>query len=220
MNILTLNAAEEPSKNARRICEEMHSRRYHGEIAEGYDAKREEQPKWHEENRIVREFLIDLPRGTSVLDVPVGTGRFIPLYEELGFNVLGLDISEDMLREASQKVKADTTYLRTGNAIELDLPDKSYDVAVCIRLFRWITPAEVQKVLSELQRVAKKRIIFNARIAHHPHQRPISLLRGALVENWSFTRIEEIEPNYLMFMWERPELKVWSVTSMVEKPGA
>src|SRR3990167_10578880 len=106
--------------------------KYNGEIAKGYDAKREDSEKWKAEDRIVREMLSDLPRGTSVLDVPVGTGRFIPLYEELGFRVLGLDISDDMLREASQKAKSDDTFLRFGDARNLDLPDKSYDVAICI----------------------------------------------------------------------------------------
>src|SRR3990167_3315611 len=176
--------------------------KYTGDVATGYDAKREKQVKWHAETRIMRELLADLPRGTSVVDVPVGTGRFIPLYEELGFRVLGLDISEDMLREAAQKAKSDDTYLRVGNAIELDLPDNTCDVAVCIRLFRWITLEEVVKVLQGLQRIATKRVIFNARVAHHPFARPIQLLRSALVSPWQMTRIEEIEPNYLMFQLE------------------
>ena len=183
--------------------EAEHAReKYKGEVAHGYDAKREKQAKWHEENRIMRELLADLPRGSSVVDVPVGTGRFIPLYEELGFRVLGLDISDDMLREAAQKAKSDDTYLRIGNAIELDLPDNTCDVAVCVRLFRWITPEEVVKVLQGLQRIATKRVIFNARVADHPYQRPISLLRSGLIDNWLFTRVEEIEPNYLMFQAE------------------
>src|SRR3990167_5525647 len=64
--------------------------KYNGAIAKGYDAKREDSEKWKAEDRIMRGMLTDLPRGTSVLDVPVGTGRFIPFYEEFGFNVLGL----------------------------------------------------------------------------------------------------------------------------------
>ena len=176
--------------------------KYVGEIAQGYDAKRELQPKWHEENRLVREFLSDFSPGTAVLDVPVGTGRFIPFYEENGFHVHGLDLSEDMLKEAAQKANSASTYLRQGDARQIGAPDKSYDVAVCIRLFRWISPEDVVKVLRELQRVARKRIVFNARIANHPYQRPIALLRGGLVDNWLFTRIEEIEPNYLMFAAE------------------
>ena len=177
--------------------------KYHGEVATGYDAKRESQTKWHEENRLMREFIKDLPAGTSVVDVPVGTGRFIPLYEELGFHVHGIDISEDMLREAARKAKSDTTYLRTGNAIELDAPDKSYDLAVCIRLFRWISSDEVIDVLEELQRVASKRVIFNARVCDHPYQRPFQLLLMGLRPEWLIKRVDAIEPNYLMFMLER-----------------
>lgn len=171
--------------------------KYQGEVASGYDARREDKPKWHRENELVREFLTGLPRDTSVLDVPVGTGRFLSLYEELGFKALGLDINEDMLAEA--RLKATKAELRAGNAINLNIPNKSFDVAVCIRLFRWISPDEVVKVLSELQRVARKRIVFNARVADHPYARPMPLLRSALKDNWRFTRLAEIEPHYLMF---------------------
>lgn len=178
-------------------------RKYKGEIAAGYDAKRESQSKWHEENRIMRDWLSAFPKGTSVVDVPVGTGRFIPLYEELGFNVLGLDISEDMLKEASEKAKGDNTYLRLGDARDIDLSDQGYDVAVCIRLFRWIKLYEVQYVLRELQRVARKNIIFNARVANHPYARPMSLMFSAVHDPWKVAKTKVIEPNYMMFMLER-----------------
>src|SRR3990167_79499 len=143
--------------------------KYNGAIAKGYDAKRDDTEKRKAEDRIMRGMLIDLPRGTSVLDVPVGSGHFIPLYEELGFNVLGLDISDDMLREASQKASGDDTFLRLGDARKIDLPDQSYDVAICIRLMRWLETKETQlKVLSELKRVARKRVIFNVRTETGP----------------------------------------------------
>ena len=57
-------------------------RKYHGAVAQGYDAKRESSPKWQVEQQIVEGMLDGLLEGDWVLDCPVGTGRFIPLLRE------------------------------------------------------------------------------------------------------------------------------------------
>src|SRR3990167_2775138 len=179
--------------------------KYNGAIAKGYDAKRDDTEKRKAEDRIMRGMLIDLPRGTSVLDVPVGSGHFIPLYEELGFSVLGLDISDDMLREASQKAKGDDTFLRFGDARKLDLSDQSYDVAICIRLMRWLETRETQlQVISELMRVAKKRVIFNVRTETGPLPLPHDAVDALLSERgWVVARKEQIIDDFTMFMLVR-----------------
>src|SRR3990167_9507924 len=181
--------------------------KYNGEIAKGYDAKREDGEKWKAEDRIVGELLSDLPAGTSVLDCPVGTGRFIPFYESKGFRVLGLDISDDMLREASQKARGDDTYLKFGDARELDFPDQSYDVAICIRLMRWLETKEMQlKVLSELMRVAKKRVIFNVRTETGPLPLSWEQMRDTIYEaGWYLGKSEPIVGDFTMFMLERAD---------------
>src|SRR5690606_38134070 len=70
-------------------------RKYRGEIAAGYEARRRLQVKWKAEDRIVREMLSELPPETVLLDIPVGTGRFIPFYEERDFRVIGLDVRSE-----------------------------------------------------------------------------------------------------------------------------
>ncbi len=90
--------ADEPSPPKHKV--KSGNRKYHGDAAEGYDAKREDRPKWQAENRIVTDMLSDLPSGTTVLDCPCGTGRFLQLYEEMGFNVICMDLSADMLKQA------------------------------------------------------------------------------------------------------------------------
>ena len=56
--------------------------KYHGAIAQGYDQKREESPKWQIEQKVIEGWLADLPMGDWVLDCPAGTGRFIPVLPE------------------------------------------------------------------------------------------------------------------------------------------
>lgn len=175
--------------------------KYNGSVAEGYDAKRVSQEKWQNENRIIEDWLWDLPIGTAVLDCPVGTGRFIPLYEELGFHVLGLDISEDMLKQAASKVKGENVYCRLGDVRELDLADSSYDVAMCIRLFRWLEPEDVKKALRELQRVARDRVIFNIRLGpeNHPKRHYLTTVLDNLLEGWKIHRQEQIVEGFWMY---------------------
>jgi len=63
--------------------------------------------KWRREQEVVASFLKELPRGAIILDVPVGTGRFIPCYRETALRWYGLDISRDMLREAKRTAVAE-----------------------------------------------------------------------------------------------------------------
>ena len=79
-------------------------RKYYDEVAKGYDAKRQDSPKWKEEDRIVKDFMATLKTGAKVLDIPCGSGRFIPYAELRKFHYTGVDISDDMLAESSKKI--------------------------------------------------------------------------------------------------------------------
>lgn len=165
--------------------------KYHGAIAQGYDAKRESDPKWIVEQRIITDMLSDLPEGTVVLDCPVGTGRFLPLYVDKGFHIIGLDKSRDMIMEAAKKVdeKRANGYLEEGDVRSTGLPDKSVDVTVNVRITRWLSPDDCVRMLKEMQRVARKRIILTARVANHAHARSIELIESAL-DGWCIFRNE------------------------------
>lgn len=178
-NLLVYTGALEQSDYA--------ARKYRGPVATGYDAERETSPKWHAENAIVTDMLSDLPKGTEVLDCPVGTGRFIPLYESLGFKAMCLDVSDDMLAEAAKKATSDHISFGTRDVRNLEMPDDSVDCSLMIRLTRWLSPADRSIALKELQRVTRKRIIFTARVRDHAHAYPYSEIYAAL-DGWEITR--------------------------------
>lgn len=161
--------------------------KYVGAVAQGYDAKRENSDKWKIEQRIVEDMLSDLPSGDWVLDVPCGTGRFFPFYEKKGLLVKALDLSEDMLRQASERMKDNVRLLRTGDARDTQLQDKSVDAAVMVRLTRWLSPEDCQRTMCEMQRVSCKRIIWTARVANHPHARPLKLFEDVL-DGWHIVK--------------------------------
>jgi ubiquinone/menaquinone biosynthesis C-methylase UbiE len=187
------------------------SEKYYGEVATGYDAKRQSQEKWHVEQRIIERMLSDFPAGSWVLDAPCGTGRFFPCYEEKQFIVRGIDISPDMLAEAGKKI-SDPGRMVDGekaygwcvtNIIENGLPldDSSVDIVVCCRFTRWVMgqygPEGIKRLLSELQRVARQAVIITARVENHPVQVPLELIEDCLNVEWAVhENAEGYEPAY------------------------
>jgi ubiquinone/menaquinone biosynthesis C-methylase UbiE len=109
------------------------ARKYTGQVATGYDAKRTDSPKWKAEQSIIEGIIADYA-GCTLLDVPVGTGRFIPAYERHGIKWTGVDISTDMLDQSSIKMtKPELARLMTGNVTALPFGDNEFDVSTSIR---------------------------------------------------------------------------------------
>ena len=136
---------------------------YHGKTARDYEATRLKQDWWHDENRILSKFLKLIPEGVNVLDVPIGTARFLPLYHENQMAASGLDISHDMLFEA-KKLRGDLLEkckIDIGDARNLLYEDNSFDVIVCIRfLDGHVIFKDAKKVISEFCRVSRKYLIL------------------------------------------------------------
>jgi len=138
-------------------------KRYRGKGARNYEKKRTGKNKWILENQGVDELF---PFGcTNVLDVPIGTGRFYPSYERRGLQITGVDTSPDMLTEANKK---GPMTLIQGDIRNMPFQDKQFDVAVCVRLFAWFEPSEVQAALREMARVARILIVNIRTNAHDP----------------------------------------------------
>jgi len=109
------------------------------------------QRYWH----VDREPLIaslQLTSGQSVLDAAVGTGLNLPAYPA-GVQVVGIDLSEQMLEQARQKsVKADVA-LKIMNLENLEFPDDSFDAAASG--FTLCVLADPVRSLEEILRVTK-----------------------------------------------------------------
>lgn len=148
---------------------EKTTRRYHGRLAETYDAKRARQRRWHVENEVVARMLGYLhPR--SVLDCPVGTGRFLKTYALLNVSaVVGIDASKEMLALARKKVPRSMKQhaevdLFLGDASAIDASDALFDVVVCVRFLDLLDAHALDAVMRELCRVARRAVILTIRL--------------------------------------------------------
>ncbi|WP_159086930.1 class I SAM-dependent methyltransferase [Loktanella sp. Alg231-35] len=133
--------------------------RYYGKMAADYEAVRTKQPWWTIEQDEMKNLLAGLPRDLSVVDIPFGTGRFVPYYLERGYDVFGLDASKDMIGSAQELlgVEFDKCTTTTGLSHELPYEDGQFDLLVSTRFLRdIILYRDVKKTLAEFARVTRK----------------------------------------------------------------
>ncbi len=174
------------------------ARKYVGDVATGYDAKRMESPKWKKEQEVIEGIIDDLPNGSKILDAPVGTGRFVAAYERNDHKVMAVDLSEDMLKETHKKMtKPDLFNFGIGPVGGLDefLDENAVDVAIMCRLTRWLSKIERTEAMQVLKRVAKDAIVFTARVDNHPHAYTYEEIKAdlgdwAITHDWSCDGID------------------------------
>ena len=143
---------------------------YTGETARLYVDRRATTRKWRREHAILVSILERLPKGISILDVPVGTGRFLQDYMARGHKVVGVDISRDMLEQAersAQGAEAQITLLQ-GDAENLLLPDASVECVVCFRFLNRVPFAVARNAIAEFSRVTRDRLILEIKVSERP----------------------------------------------------
>ncbi len=95
-------------------------------------------------------------RSGSVLELGVGTGLSLSMYAP-SLEIVGIDISPDMLERARSKVAAEALEHVTGlhemDAAALDFPDASFDTVVAMYVMT-VVPDPVS-VMREINRVCK-----------------------------------------------------------------
>jgi SAM-dependent methyltransferase len=105
-------------------------------------------------------------RDRSVLDVGTGTGRVALLLAHEGARVTAVDASGEMLAVAKRRAAEERVVVQfsTGDAHALTFADRSFDVAVSLRVImhtpRW------RQCVGELCRVAERLVIIDYPSAH------------------------------------------------------
>jgi phosphatidylethanolamine/phosphatidyl-N-methylethanolamine N-methyltransferase len=91
-----------------------------------------------------------------VLEVGVGTGLSLPDYDRR-FEIVGIDLSPDMLEKARERVASEAlgnvTGLHEMDAADLKFPDAAFDTVVAMYVMTVVPEPEV--VMRELARVTK-----------------------------------------------------------------
>ena len=122
--------------------------------AEAY-AKLEFPSTYYLAYRDLPEIIREHVRGTMAIDFGCGTGRSTRFLHRLGFDVVGVDISEDMLKKARElDLEGDYRLVEEGNFSEFE--DGTYDLALSAFTFDNIPTLEKKvKNFRELGRILK-----------------------------------------------------------------
>jgi SAM-dependent methyltransferase len=139
--------------------------RYFGKIAEAYDQRRSGAARWRLEDEAVSRMLEPFA-GRVVLDLPVGTGRFVPIYKRLGCRLIGVDISSNMLSEARKKadeVGLADCQLKIGDATRLNPSEIAADVGVCIRLLNWLPAERAERAFTNIAAACREALVVGLR---------------------------------------------------------
>ncbi len=99
------------------------------------------------EKRLVFSML--RTKSGRALDLGCGTGNYTLELKKRGFNVTGLDASEEMIRVARSK---GLNCIR-GDAYSLPFPDGSFDLVLSVTMFEFIH--EPERVVKEIHRVLR-----------------------------------------------------------------
>ena len=137
-------------------------RSYFGETAENYEQDRVAEPIWQKEQDFVRGYVTNLPKGSSLIDVPLGTGRFIHLYRQYGLAAHGADVSSDMIRSVRSRgvPSSPAPPMTVADAVALPYPDLSFDYLICWRLFHLTPKKLMNRIVKELARVTRRELVF------------------------------------------------------------
>lgn len=81
-----------------------------------------------------RRHLWQQVRGPKVLEIGVGTGKNIPYYPE-NIELIGIDLSTGMLKQARKLLQKDHITLREMDAQQMDFPDNTFDDVVATFVF-------------------------------------------------------------------------------------
>lgn len=144
--------------------------RYTGNMAQNYNAERKDSADWTNENIIIEDFMAHIPRGAAVIDIPVGTGRFMEFYKRHQLIPTGFDISDDMLAAAREAAAhcGIGAQLKKGDIRKINAPDKSFEAGLCIRFVNWIDFEGFKGAIAELDRVVRSILIVTVRVQHTP----------------------------------------------------
>ncbi len=104
--------------------------------------------------------IANAKQGSKILDIATGTGEQALAFAKKGYKVVGIDLSEAMLKVANKKNKYENLRFKTADAANLPFKSNSFDVS-CISFGLHEMPSAImKKALKEMARVTKPKGII------------------------------------------------------------
>ena len=134
----------------------------------------------------IRDKVVDMAEAEKrarVLDVCTGTGKQAFAFAKRGHDVVGIDLSPDMLKVAESKNKYENVRFEAADATKLPFEDDSFDVS-CISFALHDMPHGIRhKVLDEMRRVSRRVVIVDYNVSQNKLQRSFYVFLTSLYES-------------------------------------
>ena len=102
-------------------------------------------------NQLLDTYLPKNGKGLRLLDVGCGTGYHLSRYKDRGFDIVGVDGSEEMLKEARQANPE--IEFRQCDVDTVPFENDSFDIILCVEVFRYLP--DITPTVREMSRVLK-----------------------------------------------------------------
>jgi len=124
-----------------------------------------------EKRCIVRAFA-DIPKDSRVLDLPCGTGRLAEPLLDVGYSVIGVDISATMLEQASRRLKRFGSRFTSFVCDVHDMPvrPERFEAALCARVLMHFPLDRQIAFLKAVAAVTQGSVVFTQSLST-PYQR-------------------------------------------------
>ncbi len=165
-----------------KVKEYMRNERWNHRNATAYDRykKVSDRRGW---GRLMNNIL-DLDKNSRILDFGTGTGFMASILAEMGYAVVGVDLSKAMLDRARENIMAeglsDKVYLMQSDGENLEMEDNSVDCVVS-RWVLWTLP-DPRKGIEEMIRVTKpggRIVVMDGR---EKHRNVLQRFKNSLVD--------------------------------------
>lgn len=137
------------------------------QVADEYDRKRFSSLAGRVFNRLEKQAITkcfaSVPRGGTIIDAPCGTGRLAEPLLAAGYRVHGLDISDEMLDVARQRLREfqNRFTCEVADVKAARPPEPLYDAALCARVLMHFPLDQQIEFLSGVAAFSRTAVVIN-----------------------------------------------------------
>jgi len=106
----------------------------------------------------LNKFISMLPKKAKILDAGCGPGRDVQYFKDYGFDVVGIDVAEKMIKEAKKNVKG--AKFKQMDMAKTKFKDKTFDGIWTSGSIIHEEKCDIYKILEELKRILKDKGIL------------------------------------------------------------
>lgn len=140
------------------------------------------------------KFVIDRAKAKgykSHLDVGCGWGELSSLISDLPFmeRVLGIDISDEIIKQATENHKASKAKFSTTNILDID---QHFDMITCLGSLDYIRPEMMERTLLKMISIADKEVLLVNSLRGIPFQKYLEIQSSLEIKRYDIGYVHPI----------------------------